>query len=83
MVLKYLLYNSAKIDCGIELLQCSSIGRAIFILLGEILWIFDLKNMISTYAEDFWWKKNGPISLDFERKKFQIVRFFLMMSSSR
>jgi hypothetical protein len=53
MVLKYLLYHSAKIDCGIELLQCSSVGRAIYNFWGEISPNFDLKNMISTYEKDF------------------------------
>jgi hypothetical protein len=41
---------------------------------GEILPNFDLRNMISTYAKDFPWKK-WPKFARFPIKKFQIIRF--------
>jgi hypothetical protein len=41
---------------------------------GEFLPNFDLKTMISTYTNDFSWKKNDPNSQNVE-EFFQIARF--------
>jgi hypothetical protein len=45
---------------------------------GEFLPNFNLKNMISTYAKV---EKNGPNLSDFEEKKIQISRIFMIGSS--
>jgi hypothetical protein len=43
---------------------------------------FDLKILISTYSIWILNGKNGPLSPDFEKKRFQIAQIF-MISSSR
>jgi hypothetical protein len=46
-----------------------------FLLLANSLPNFHLKKMSLTYAKEFLWKKNGPNSPYFGKKKFQITRF--------
>jgi hypothetical protein len=54
-----------------------------FLLLANSLPNFDLKKTSLTYAKEFSWKKNGPNSPYFGKKKIPKSPDFLLISSSR
>jgi hypothetical protein len=55
-------------EAGDQLSITLALLRSVF-LIDKSLPNFDLKIVISTYAQVFSWKRNGPNSSNFEREK--------------